>query len=69
MDSGFGQGIPVIAFPMMNIPPLKLSTPHAFACRQGKEPGYDVNEVHREVNNFIISTGWEISKSALKYAK
>ncbi|TRZ14438.1 hypothetical protein HGM15179_012671 [Zosterops borbonicus] len=25
VDSGFGQGIPVIAFPMMNIPPLKLS--------------------------------------------
>lgn len=25
MDGGFGQGIPVIAFPMMNIPLLQLS--------------------------------------------
>lgn len=54
---------------MLNILPLQLSIPHAFACQQVKEPGYDVNEVHGEVYNFIISSGWEISKSAFKYAK
>ena len=69
MDNSIGQCIPVIIFPMLNVPPLKSSIPRAFACQQIKEPGYDVNEVHREVNNFIISTGWEISKSAFEYAK
>lgn len=69
MDNGVGQCIPGIMFPMLNILPLQLSIPHAFACQQVKEPGYDVNEVHGEVYNFIISTGWEISKSAFKYAK
>lgn len=69
MDNGVGQCIPVIMFPMLSTPPLKLSTPHAFACQQIKEGGYDVNEVHGEFNNFIISSSWEVSKSAFKYAK
>lgn len=38
-------------------------------CQQVKESDYDINEVHKEVDNFIISTAWEMSKSAFKYAK
>lgn len=57
MDNGVGQCIPVVMFPMLNSPPLKSSTPHAFACQRVQEQGHDANEVHREFNNFIISTG------------
>lgn len=69
MGNGFGQCIPVITFLMRNIPPLKSIIPHAFACQRVKEPGYGGNEGRREVNNFIISTGWKKSKSEFKYAK
>lgn len=64
-----GEHIPVIMFPMLKIPAAISSIPHAFACQQVKESGCDVNEVHREVSNIIISTAWVMSKSAFKYAK
>jgi len=63
-----GEHIPVM-FPMLNVPPAISSIPHAFARQQVKESGCDVNEVHREVRNIIISTAWVMSKSAFKYAK